>query len=384
MTMTANSLSRRGFVQVLGVGAAAAALRLPGSLAAATAGTASPAAVKTAAKHAAGGLVRLSSNENPYGPSPAAFNAMREGFSLAWRYPDEHVDALRTDLAKLHGVSDDHILAGAGSSEILKIAAVAFSGPDKPAVTADPTFEALGHYASRNGAPVAKVPLTADYRHDVPAMLKAAAGGGLLYVCNPNNPTATITPKGQIRDLIAQAPANAMVLVDEAYHHYADSADYETVIPLIQDHPNLIVARTFSKIHGMAGLRLGYAVAQPDTLERLREQQAFDSLNILVVLAAQASLKDSGHLEKSRRLNRETRDWLRAAAAGMGYKTLPTETNFLMIDLKKDVTPVIASLKDHGVEVGRRFPAMPECLRVTVGTRPQMEAFLAAFRKVMA
>jgi len=379
MTMTAKSLSRRGFVQILGTGAAAVALRFPASLAGAA-----PATTANRTKSAAGTVVRLSSNENPYGPSPAAFDAMREAFGLAWRYPDEHVDALTSDLAKLHGVSDDHILPGAGSSEILKIAAVAFSGADKPAVIADPTFEALGHYASRNGAPVLKVPLTADYRHDVPGMLKAAAAGGLIYVCNPNNPTATITPKGQIHDLIARAPAGVIVLVDEAYFHYADSADYETVIPLVRDHPNLIVARTFSKIHGMAGLRLGYAVAQPDTLARLREQQAFDSLNILVVVAAQASLKDTAHLERSRRLNHETRDWLRTSAAGMGYKPLPSETNFMMIDLKKDVVPVIAALKNRGVEVGRRFPAMPECLRVTIGTRPQMEAFLAAFRKVMA
>ncbi|MFY9820413.1 MAG: aminotransferase class I/II-fold pyridoxal phosphate-dependent enzyme, partial [Thermoanaerobaculia bacterium] len=336
------------------------------------------------AAHGADKIVRLSSNENPYGPSPAAFDAMRDGFGLAWRYPDEHVDALVAELARLHGVDADHVLPGAGSSEILKVAALAFSGPGKPAVAADPTFEALPRYASRAGAPVVKVPLTADYRHDVPAMLKAASGGGLVYVCNPNNPTATITPKEQIRDLIAQAPANAMVMVDEAYHHYADSADYESVIPLVHDHPNLIVTRTFSKIHGMAGLRLGYAVAQPGTIAPMRDQQAFDSLNILVVLAAQASLKDQAHLERSRRLNRETRDWLRSTASGMGYKVLPTETNFLMIDLKKDVGPVISSLKDHGVEVGRRFPAMPECLRVTIGTRPQMEAFLAAFRKVMA
>jgi histidinol-phosphate aminotransferase len=377
--MTAKSLSRRGFVQILGTSAAAVALRFPASLAAAT-----PATANASAKTAAGELVRLSSNENPYGPSPAAFDAMREAFGLAWRYPDEHLDALTADLARLHGVSADHILPGAGSSEILKIAALAFSGPGKPAVAADPTFEALPRYASRNGAKVIKVPLTADYRHDVPAMLKAAAGGGLVYVCNPNNPTATITPKAQIRELIAQAPANAVLLVDEAYFHYADSPDYETVIPLIHDHPNLIVARTFSKIHGMAGLRLGYAVAVPGTIAQLRDQQAFDSLNILVVVAAQASLKDPAHLEKSRRLNRETRDWLRSSAAGMGLKTLPSDTNFMMIDLKKDVAPVIAALKDRGVEVGRRFPAVPECLRVTIGTRPQMEAFLAAFRKVMA
>ena len=380
MQTTAKSLSRRGFVQMLGAGAAAAVLRPDLAAFAAAANQVKPAA--HAADHATDAIVRLSSNENPYGPSPAAFDAMREAFGLAWRYPDEHVEALIADLAKHHGVSADSILAGDGSSEILKIAAAAFTGPGKPAVTADPTFEALARYAGKGGAPIVKVPLTADYRHDVPGMLKAAGGTGLVYVCNPNNPTATLTPKAQIRELIAQA-AGGTVLVDEAYFHYADSSDYETVVPLVRDHPNLIVARTFSKIHGMAGLRLGYAVAQPETISRLRDQQAWDSLNILVVVAAQASLKDTAHLERSRRLNRETRDWLRSTLEGKGYRLLPSETNFVMIDIKRDVGPVIAALKGRGVEVGRRFPAYPEFLRVTIGTRPQMEAFVGAVGKVV-
>jgi histidinol-phosphate aminotransferase len=374
MQTTSKSLSRRGFVQILGAGVATAALRPDLT---ALAGTVKPAPPTT------GNVVRLSSNENPYGPSPAAFDAMREAFGLAWRYPDEQVDALVADLAKLHGVGSDHILAGDGSSEILKIAAAAFTGPGKPAFLADPTFEALARYASKGGAPIVKVPLTADYRHDVPGLLKAAAGIGLIYVCNPNNPTATLTPKAQVRELISQA-GGSTVLVDEAYFHYADSPDYETVIPLIHDHPNLIVVRTFSKIHGMAGLRLGYAVAQPDTIARLRDQQAWDSLNILVVVAARASLQDAGHLERSRRLNRETRAWLRSSLEGRGYRLLPSETNFVMIDLKQDVGPVIEGLRGRGVEVGRRFQALPQLLRVTIGTRPQMEAFLGAFQKVMA
>jgi histidinol-phosphate aminotransferase len=373
MQTTAKSLSRRGFVQILGAGTAAAVLCPDLTV---LAGSTKP------ATSAANAVVRLSSNENPYGPSPAAFDAMREAFGLAWRYPDEQVDALVADLAKLHGVGSDHILPGDGSSEILKIAAAAFTGPGKPAVMADPTFEALARYASKGGAPIVRVPLTADYRHDVPGLLKAS-GGGLIYVCNPNNPTATLTPKAQVRELIAQA-SGSTVLVDEAYFHYADSPDYETVIPLVHDHPNLIVARTFSKIHGMAGLRLGYAVAHPDTIARLRDQQAWDSLNILVVVAARASLQDAGHLERSRRLNRETRAWLRSSLEGKGYRLLSSETNFVMIDLKQDVGPVIAGLRGRGVEVGRRFQALPQFLRVTIGTRPQMEAFLAAFQKVMA
>src|SRR5712691_11371891 len=157
-----SAVSRRAFGRLIGSGMAAATL--PPLLV--------PGEALAGPPQVAGGVVRLSANENPYGPSPAAFDAMREAFGLAWRYPDEHVDALTADLAKLHGVSADHILPGAGSSEILKIAALAFSGPGKPAVAADPTFEALARYASKNGAPVVKVPLTADYRHDVPGMLK--------------------------------------------------------------------------------------------------------------------------------------------------------------------------------------------------------------------
>lgn len=372
MQTTANSLSRRGFMGLLGTGAAAAALRP--DLAAAL-GPAAP-------LPASGTLVRLSSNENPYGPSPAAFDAMREAFDLAWRYPDEHADALAADLARLHGVKDDAILLGNGSSEILKLAAAAFTGPGRPAVTADPTFEAVARYAVQGGAEAVKVPLANGFRHDLPAMLKA--GAGLFYVCNPNNPTATVTPKGEVRDFLARVPAGAAVLVDEAYHYYAESGDYESVIPLVADHPNLIVARTFSKIHGMAGLRLGYAVAQPETVARLRGQQAWDSINVLAIAAARASLKDAGHLERSRRLNRETRAWLRSELEGMGYPLLPSETNFVMVDLRRDAGPTIEALKGRRVEVGRRFAALPNFLRVTIGTRPQMEAFLAAFRQAMA
>lgn len=370
MQTTAKSLSRRGFVGLLGTGAAAAVIRP-------TLGLATP-------LPAAGTVVRLSANENPYGPSPAAFDAMRKAFELAWRYPDEHADALAADLARLHGVKEDFILLGAGSSEILKLAAAALTGPGRPAVTANPTFEAVARYAAQGGAEAVKVPLANGFRHDLPAMLKAGAGGGLFYVCNPNNPTGTVTPKGEIRDFLARVPAGAAVLVDEAYHHYAESGDYESVLPLVADHPNLIVTRTFSKIHGMAGLRLGYAVARPETLARLRGQQAWDSLNILAIAAARASLKDTAHLERSRRLNRETRTWLRTGLEGMGYSLLPSETSFVMVDLRRDVGPTIEALKERRVEVGRRFTALPNYLRVTVGTRPQMEAFLAAFRQVMA
>jgi histidinol-phosphate aminotransferase len=371
MMTTAQSLSRRGFVQILGAGAAAAALR-PHLVE----------ALRLAETPATSGVVvRLSSNENPYGPSPAAFNAMRQAFDLAWRYPDEAADALVTELARIHGVPSDHVLLGNGSGEILKLCAAAFTGPGKPLVMADPTFEAIGRYARAAGAEVVKVPLTSDHRHDLQRMLPA--GAGLVYLCNPNNPTATLTPKAEVQAFLERVPAGTMVLVDEAYFHYAESGDYESVVPRIKDRPNLVVARTFSKIYGMAGLRCGYAVAQPKTIARLLEQHVWDNVNIMALVAARASLGDSGHVERSRRLNREVKSWLRSELTGMGFRSLPSETNFMMIDLRRDVGPVIDALQREGVEVGRRFPALPEHLRVTIGTRPQMEAFVAALRKVV-
>ena len=379
MPILEKALSRRQFAQILGAGLASAALR-PGL------SNASPLLrlVGGAEQAAATGLVRLNSNENPYGPSPAAAEAMRDAFSLVWRYPDEHADALVEELAKLHGIGADHILLGNGSGDILKLAAMAFTGPGKGAVVADPTFEAIGRHAQASLAEVVRVPLTADHRHDLTKMLAAVSGSGLFYICNPNNPTASITPKGEIRAFLARVPRDAVALVDEAYFHYADSGEYESVIPLVREHPNLVAVRTFSKIYGMAGLRCGYAVAQPATIERLRVHQPWDNLNIMALAAARAGLKDGDHVERSRRLNRETKGFVCAELEAMGYRFIPSETNFLMIDLNREVGSVIEALRQRKVHVGRRFPALPSYLRVTIGTRPEMQAFITAFRQAMA
>jgi histidinol-phosphate aminotransferase len=205
----------------------------------------------------------------------------------------------------------------------------------------------------------------------------------LIYICNPNNPTASISPKSEVRACIEKAPGKTMILVDEAYYHYADSSDYESMIPLVKDHPNLIVARTFSKIYGMAGLRCGYCVAQSATIERLRARQAWDSINIMALAAARASLADPDLVPKGRRLNAETRAFTISTLEKMGYTTIPSQANFIMIDVQRPVVPLIASLKNRNVEVGRLFGAMPNHLRLTIGKKAEMGAFLAAFRQVM-
>src|SRR4029077_13942696 len=187
---------------------------------------------------AEGGIVRLSANENPYGPCSKAFQAITDSYGLACRYPDEHNNVLIDKLAKLNGVNRDQILLGDGSGEILKLCAETFTGAKRGAlVAADPTFEAILNHAQTRGAKVVKIPLTNNFAHDLPKMT-AAAQAGLIYVCNPNNPTASITPKDALRQFIEKTPRKTMILVDEAYFHFADSSDYESVIPLVKDHPN--------------------------------------------------------------------------------------------------------------------------------------------------
>jgi histidinol-phosphate aminotransferase len=379
--MNTTSISRRRFAQLLGAGAAFAVTR-PALSVAKSQGTAVSQPPTT-------GIVRLSSNENPYGPSPKALKAMTDSFGLSCRYPDEHADELIEALAKLNAVNRDQILLGDGSGEILKLSAVAFTGPSNGKygrgnlVVGDPTFEAILEHAKINGAEVVKIPLTGSFGHDLPKMT-AAVKEGLIYVCNPNNPTASITPKNEVREFMAKVPRQTVILVDEAYHHYADSPDYESVIPLIKDNSNLIVARTFSKIYGMAGLRCGYCVGQRETIERMRPHQTWDSVNIMALVAAIASLDDADQVANGRRLNSETKAFVTGELDARGYKQIPSQANFIMIDVKRPVLPLIQALKERRVQVGRLFPALPNHMRLTIGKKAEMEAFLSAFREVMA
>jgi histidinol-phosphate aminotransferase len=373
--MNTMSVSRRRFAQLLGAGAAAVVVRPSLSFGKPTQSVTTPLA-------AGGNIVRLSANENPYGPSTKALQAMTESFGVACRYPDEHNNVLIDKVAKLNNVDRDQILLGDGSGEILKLCAETFTGPQNgKLVAADPTFEAILNNASANGAEVVKVPLTGSFAHDLPKML-ASAKGGLIYVCNPNNPTASITPKDELRDFIAKTPAETMILVDEAYFHYADSPDYESVIPLAREYPNLIVSRTFSKIYGMAGLRCGYCVAQKETVERMRRNQMWDSVNCMALAAATASLDDPDHVPHGQRLNHEAKTFVTSELEKMGYKQIPSQANFVMFDCKKPVVPLIKAMKERNVHVGRLFPALPNHMRLTIGKKSEMETFLAAFREV--
>ena len=368
------ALSRRGFTKLLGAGAAFAALRPALGL---SESTPKPEDLKPS------DVVRLSSNENPYGPSPAALKAMTTAFALAWKYPDETQEDLVDALAKVNQVSKAQILPGAGSGEILKVSVAAFTGPAKKLVVGDPTFEACAGHARASGAEIVKVKLNGTYAHDL-AKMQEVPGVGLHYICNPNNPTASITPKAEIRAFLAKVPRETIVLVDEAYHHFVESSDYESVIPLVKDYPNLVVARTFSKIYGMAGLRCGYCVAQPDKIELMRAQQSWDSVSIMAIVAARASLDDAAQVTNGLRNNSEVRNYVCGELDKLKFTYIPSHANFMMIDMRREVKPLIAAFKEKKVQVGRLFPPLPNFMRVTIGTKPQMERFLTVFKEVTA
>ena len=308
---------------------------------------------------------------------------MTAAFGLAWKYPDDTQEELVEALAKLNQVPKEQILPGAGSGEILKVSVAAFTGTDKKLVVADPTFEASAAHAKASRAEVVKVKLNATYGHDLPKMLDVP-GVGLHYICNPNNPTASITPKAELRAFLTKVPRETLVLVDEAYHHFVESPDYESVIPLVKEYPNLMVARTFSKIYGMAGLRCGYCVAQPDKVELMRAHQSWDSVSLMAIVAARASLDDAAQVANGLKNNSEVRKYVCGELDKLKFTYIPSQANFMMIDMRREVKPVIAAFRDKKVQVGRLFPPLPNHLRVTIGTKPQMERFLAVFKEVTA
>jgi histidinol-phosphate aminotransferase len=367
--MLSPSVSRRHFALSLGATLGAAVARP------------SVAAPREQAPGAA--AVDLSSNENPYGPCPAALEAMTRSQAAACRYPDDAEKTTTEAIARLHGVSPERVVLGAGSSEVLRLCDATFLGPGRTVVAAEPTFEAVLHYAKVTTAEPVTVPLTADFRHDLAAMARACDDRtGLVYVCNPNNPTGTIVAGEELLAFMEKVPRVATVVVDEAYHHFVEAPAYRSALALVDRFPNLVVARTFSKIYGMAGMRLGYGVTSKANADALRAHAAWSNVNTTVLAAAQASLADGALVARLREKLNGTRRWLVAELERDGRRTIPSEANFVMIDMGRDVKPLIEALAAGGVRVGRRFAALPTWLRVTIGTPEEMQAFLEAFRAV--
>jgi len=368
------SVSRRSFLQLAGTGLAASSLGgAPAALAAAVANTPASAVERVERK------VFLNFNECPLGPSPAALQAIARGLPGTGRYRFDLAAQLRALLAAQLGVPAERLALYPGSSDPLNRAGHLFTSAQSPLVVPDPTFEAIAQVAAARGAAVHKVPLAEDFSHDVEAMAAADTRAGLIYVCNPNNPTGSVTPRARIEWLLAHKPAGAVVLVDEAYIHYSEQP---SVVDLAATRDDLIVLRTFSKLYGMAGLRLGAAVASPTLLARLGEV-GDNPLSVPAMLAADASLRDSALVPTRRAANAkirgQTMDWLQA----QGYPCLPSESNCFMVDVRADGVAFAQAMAAQGVVVGRSWPIWPQRVRVTVGTEAEMQRFRQAFNEAV-
>jgi histidinol-phosphate aminotransferase len=307
---------------------------------------------------------------------------MKEALLEGHRYPDEAKQEFDEQIAQSHRVAPEQVLVGCGSVEILRIAARGFTGPGKKLVMASPTFEVIRGFAQACGAGVVQVPLAPSFGHDLAAMgAQIGTDTGLVYICNPNNPTASITPRAQLDEFIAKLPAQTFVLMDEAYHHFSvDAPGYTSFLDRPAPNDRVIVARTFSKVYGLAGMRLGYAIGSPAAIDRMHkasssDEKRLDNANVAVLRAALSAIKDEEGLRASvRRIAADREEFIRQAQRRK-LSPIPSHANFAMMNVERPVGSVIDHFKKHGVLVGRPFPPLNTFLRVSFGRPQEMKKF---------
>ncbi len=326
------------------------------------------------------GAVYIDANENPMGPAPNACIACEDIVKSGGRYQmDLQMDLLKYFAAQ-EGLKPEYAFPYAGSSEPLHYAVLGFTGPTKSFVTADPGYEAGMMAAAISGAKVVKVPLKADHSHDVKAMLAQGQDAGVFYICNPNNPTGTTTPRADIEYLLANKPAGSILLIDEAYIHLSDA---EPCVDMVAADKDVVILRTFSKIYGMAGLRCGFAIARPDLLKKVMNFGGWNSMPVTSVTAAKASLMDKDLVPTRKKIiadiRTDTFEWM----AKNNYEFIPSVSNCFMVNTHRPGKSVQDAMAAKNVYIGRVWPVMPTWVRVTVGTKQEMQTFQVAFKEVM-
>ncbi len=324
--------------------------------------------------------VKLNANENPLGPAPEAIEAMLAVLKQGGRYSYDLTDKFRDTLAAAGGLAPDQVMAFPGSSAPLTQAVLAFTSPQRSLVVCDPGYEAAELAAKFLGAPVKRVPLTKDYAHDVRAMIAADPQAGLIYICNPNNPTGTLTSDEDIDWAVAHLPKGAVLLLDEAYTHISGARLRDD---LVASGKNVIILRTFSKIYGMAGLRAGAALGRPDLLAKIRPYSS-GALPITAMVAATASLESKDLVPTRRKLIADVRQSVFDFMDRHGFAYVPSASNKFMVDVGRPGEEFILAMREEKVYVGRVWPSWPTHVRVTIGTAAEMEKFQMAMLKVMA
>ena len=366
--------SRRGFLRLLGAGTTAG-MSMPWPMMAASRAIAfEPPAQDD-------GFIRLNNNENAYGPSPKVEEAIRLSSAAANRYPLGEYRWLREKIAGVNHVKPEQVLLGCGSTEILRMAAFAFLGGGKQLIQASPTFEAIEHYARSADSEVVSVHLTPAFAHDLDGMLAhASASTTLVYICNPNNPTASLTPRKDIESFIRKLPGSTFVIIDEAYHHYAgQSGMYASFIDRPLDDERVIATRTFSKVYGLAGLRLGYAVASPKVILQMQKFATEANINAIVTQAAAAALDDVDATGDFIQRNANDRQEFFNQAMARAVKPIDSHANFVMVNTFHPAEEVIEHFRKNNVLIGRRFPPLDTYVRISLGRPDEMRAFWRAW-----
>jgi len=378
------SLSRRAFFRsagVAGVGLAATDFITARGREAFAATLSQAPARKTASR-----LISIQANENAYGPGPAALDAIRALVGPAsGRYPMNQPE-LQAAIARHFSVDAKNVLVGTGSTEVIKAAVHAFTGPNRALVAAMPTWEDPGRTARSLRAPVKDIAVDNDLRIDIAATAAAAKGSGLVFFCNPNNPTGTVHGKAAVtkfvEEVVAASP-QTIILLDEAYYDFVVDPGYATGIPLAMKYPHVIVTRTFSKVHGMAGLRVGYAIGHPDTLKKIESRMTSD-MNLLSMAAASASIQDTAHIAKQRDTIRKSLEETMQVFKDGGCRVADSQANFLLADVKRPTKEFRDACEKQGVIIGRDFPPLATWARVSIGTTEEMKIANEVFRKILA
>jgi histidinol-phosphate aminotransferase len=383
------SVSRRRFLATLGAGGAGVAtlpfLTWRGHEVVLAQGVSARRADRLLA--ARPGMIRLDSNENPNGPGERVYAAIRRHLGESNRYPVQSEDDLATAITRVHGIAPESVVLGCGSGELLRAAVQAFTSRERALVSPDPSFEAPATWAKFIGAPVVAPRADAALRLDLDAMADRARGAGLVYFCNPNNPTATVHRKADVSAYVARVGTlspETTILIDEAYHEYVDEPAYRTAIPLALSNPRVIVTRTLSKVFGMAGLRVGYAVAQPATLAKLAPWLLGSNISQLSLVAAAVAVGDAEHIAAEQRRNRAARAYGLAFFERAGFQVADSQANFMMIDIRRDAKQFKLECLGHHVAVGRQFASHPNHVRVSVGTMEEMKRALRVFGTLLA
>ncbi|MCL4796357.1 MAG: pyridoxal phosphate-dependent aminotransferase [Bryobacteraceae bacterium] len=325
------------------------------------------------------GAVKINANENPLGPCREAAEQIARAVREGGRYFFEEAAEFERVQAESEGLSTAQVRVFAGSSDPLHRSVLAYCSVGRPLVVADPGYEAAARAAQFVNAEAVSVPLRADYAHDVREMVKAAPKAGMFYICNPNNPTGTITPRADLEWLMANKPAGSVVVVDEAYLHFCEEP---SAVDFVKKGQDAVVLRTFSKLFGMAGLRAGAALGRPDLLGRIASF-GMGPLPAAGVIGAHASLKAKGVVEERRKLVRDIREDLFTWMKAKGYEFVPSVSNKFMVDVRRPGGEVVRAMAAKGVYIGRVWPSWPTQVRVSIGTAQEMEIFKRVFAEVM-